>query len=194
VVLDRLADGLLEARTIADESCHRRTVLTDRYYLLDMGALAENALSRRDSLMALLFRLERPCPPQQLERLIEEVIGWFRRHKGFRELKGLFSELVRQAIHRTDTRARVPEELLDMKSNLAKWVKTWRAQLLAEGEAKGKAQGKAEALACLLINRFGALPPSLRKQIREAKLTSIDRWFSRALDAHDLPSVFDQSR
>jgi hypothetical protein len=161
-----------------------------RYYLLDMGAFAQSALPPRDSLVALLFRLERPCPPQQLERLVEEVIGWFRRHRGFRELKGLFSELVRQAIRRTGTRVRVPEELLDMKSNLAKWVKNWKAQLLAEGEAKGK----AEALVCLLVSRFGALPLSFRKRIREAKLASIERWFNRALDAHDLPSVFDRSR
>jgi hypothetical protein len=159
-----------------------------------MGALTEKALLRRDSLVALLFRLERPCSPQQLERLIEEVIGWFRRHEGFRELKGLFSELVRHAIRRTETRARVPNDLLEMKSMLATTFETWKKQWLAEGEAKGLARGKAEALVRLLISRFGALPPSFRKRIRGAKLTSIERWFNRALDAHDLPSVFDRSR
>jgi hypothetical protein len=173
-----------------------------RYHLLDVGALPENALLRRDSLVALLFRLERPCSPQQLERLIEEVIGWFRRHEGFRELKGLFSELVRHAIRRTGTRARVPNDLLEMKSMLATTFETWRKQWLAEGEAvglakgevKGLARGKAEALVRLLVSRFGALPPSFRKRIRGAKLASIERWFNRALDAHDLPSVFDRSR
>ena len=71
---------------------------------------------------------------------------------------------------------------------------TWRAQWLAEGEAKGLARGKAEALVCLLISRFGALPPSYRKRVRGAKLAGIERWFNRALDAHDLPSVFNRSR
>jgi Putative transposase, YhgA-like len=161
-----------------------------RYYLLDMGAFAENALRRRDSLVALLFRLERSRSPQQLQQLIVEVIGWFRRHEGLRELKGLFSELVRQAIRGTGTRARVPDDLLEMKSMLATLGKTWRAQWLAEGLAKGK----AEALVCLLISRFGPLPPSFRKRIRGAKLASIERWFNRALDAHDLSSVFNSSR
>jgi hypothetical protein len=161
-----------------------------RYYLLDMGALAQSALLRPDSLVALLFRLERPCSPRQLERLIEEVIGWFRRHKGFGELKGLFSELVRHAIRRTGTRARVPNDLLEMKSMLATTFETWKKQWLA----KGLARGKAEALVRLLISRFGALPPSIRKRIRGAKLASIERWFNRALDAHDLPSVFDRPR
>jgi hypothetical protein len=173
-----------------------------RYYLLDLGAVPENALLRRDSLVALLFRLERPSSPQQLERLIEEVIGWFRRHEGFRELKGLFSELVRHAIRRTETGAWVPEELLEMKSNLAATFKAFKKHCLAEGEAiglakgeaKGLARGKAEALMRLLVSRFGTVPLSFRKRIRGAKLASIERWLSRALDAHDLPSVFDQSR
>ena len=46
----------------------------------------------------------------------------------------------------------------------------------------------------LLVSRFGTVPPSFRKRIRGAKLASIEGWFNRALDAHDLPSVFDRSR
>src|SRR5579864_6330332 len=110
-----------------------------RYYLLDMRAVARSRLLRRDSLVALLFRLERPCSPLQLERLIEEIVGWFRRHKGFAELKRLFRELVRQAIRSTGTRARVPNELLNMKSNLATIGKVWKEQWRAQGMTKGKA-------------------------------------------------------
>jgi len=165
-----------------------------RYYLLDMGAVARSKLLRRDSLVALLFRLEQPCSPPQLEGLIEEVVGWFRRHKGFAELKRLFRELVREAIRSTGVRARVPNDLLEMKGMLTTLGKTWRQQWLAEGKVKGKAEGKAEALVCLLVSRFGALPPSFRKRIRGAKLASVERWFNRALDAHDLPSVFDRPR
>ena len=132
--------------------------------------------------------------PPQLEGLIEEVVGWFRRHKGFAELRRLFRELVREAIRSTGVRARVPNDLLEMKGMLTTLGKTWRQQWLAEGKVKGKAEGKAEALVCLLVSRFGALPPSFRKRIRGAKLASVERWFNRALDAHDLPSVFDRPR
>jgi hypothetical protein len=165
-----------------------------RYYLLDMGTVPRRKLVRRDSLVALLFRLERASSPLQLQRLIEEVAGWFRRHEGFAQLKRLFYELVRQAIRSTGTRVRLPKELLSMKSNLATIGKVWKEQWLAEGEAKGKAEGKAEALLSLLVSRFGVLPPSIRKRIRGAKLASIERWFDRALDARDLPSVFDRPR
>src|SRR6201999_4101579 len=140
--------------------------------------------------------------PQQLERLIGEVIGWFRRHEGFRELKRVFSELVRYAIRRTGTRAWVPEELLEMKSNLPATFKAFKKYCLAEGkaiglaegEAKGLTRGKAEALLGLLVSRFGTVPASFRKRIRGAKLASIEGWFNRALDAHALPSVFGRSR
>lgn len=173
-----------------------------RYYLLDIGAVTRSKLLRRDSLLALLFRLEQPCSRLQLERLIEEVVGWFRRHKGSLLLKRLFGELVRQAIRGTGTRAPVPNDLSEMKSMLATLGKTWRKQWLAKGKAKGLAEGlaeglakgKAEALVRLLVSRFGTLPPSIRNRIRGAKLASIDRWFNRALDAHDLPSVFDPPR
>jgi hypothetical protein len=106
----------------------------------------------------------------------------------------LFRELVRQAIRSTGTRARVPNELLNMKSNLATIGKVWKEQWRAQGMTKGMTKGKAEALVCLLVSRFGALPPSVRKRIRGAKLASIERWFNRALDAHDLPSVFHTPR
>lgn len=85
--------------------------------------------------------------------------------------------------------------MLEMRSNLATSFKTFKKHCLAEGEAiglaKGLTRGKAEALVRLLTSRFGALPRSFRKEIRGAELASIERWFSRALDAHDLPSVFD---
>ena len=89
------------------------------------------------------------------------------------------------------------EDLLEMKSNLATLGERLKRQWLAEGKAKGraegKAEGKAEALACLLAQRFGALTPSLQTRIREAKATTVEHWFKRAIDAPDLPSIFDST-
>ena len=64
----------------------------------------------------------------------------------------------------------------------------------AEGEAKGEAKGKAEALISLLSARFGTVAPSRQKRIRAAKLVTLDRWFSRAIVAPDLLSVFNPPR
>ena len=80
-----------------------------------------------------------------------------------------------------------------MKSNLATLGERLKRQWLAEGKAKGRAEGKAEALACLLAQRFGALTPSLQTRIREAKATTVEHWFKRAIDAPDLPSIFDST-
>jgi len=169
-----------------------------QYYLIDIGALGRSKLVPRDSPVDLLFRLERPGSRPELETLADEIIAWFRRHKGFPELKRIFTELVGRAIRRVAPRMQMPNELLSMRSNLQTMVKVWKKQLLAEGKAKGlvegEAKGKGEALVSLLVSKFGSLSPSLLKRIRGAKMASIERWFKRALAAHDLPSVFDVRR
>jgi hypothetical protein len=43
-----------------------------RYYLLDMGAFPKDALARRSSLVALLFRLEQRHSPEGLKELLDE--------------------------------------------------------------------------------------------------------------------------
>ena len=157
-----------------------------RYFLLDMGAFAAGDLAGRESLAALLFRLERAYPPAQLDELIDEVIGWFRRHPDLEELKRLFAELVGSAISRQDTRVPVPHDLVEVKSMLATIGKVWRKEWLAEG----KVEGKAESLVRLLTARFGALPPAARKSIDAADLATLERWFDHAIEASDLSSVF----
>src|SRR5262249_1980011 len=121
---------------------------------------------------------------------IAEVGSWFRRHKHFPELKDLFREIVHQGMRRGGKRARVPEDLLNMKSNMPANIEKWAYDRFTESMAKGK----AESLVSLLISRFGALPVSFRKRIERATLASIERWFKRALNAEDLPSVFGRSR
>jgi hypothetical protein len=134
----------------------------------------------------LLFRLKQAYPPAHLEELIDEVIGWFRRHPNLGELSRLFAELVAPAISRIGTQAEVPHDLLEMKSMLATRGEVWVKELLAEG----RAEGKAESLVRLLTARFGALPPAVRKGIGAADLATLERWFDHAIEASDLPSVF----
>ena len=104
----------------------------------------------------------------------------------------MFAELVRQAYK--DLGVKVPESIdlleMKMKSNLATIGQTWKQQALAQG----RIEGKAEALVCLLVERFGALAPSLRARIRRARLATLERWFKRAIVAPNLGSVFKSSR
>ena len=73
---------------------------------------------------------------------------------------------------------------------LARGAAQGLAQGRAEGKIEGKIEGKAEDLIWLLDERFGAVAPSVRKRIHRAKLTTLDRWFKRAIAAPDLRSVF----
>jgi len=81
-----------------------------RYYLLDIGAFPKDELARRSSLAALLFRLEQRHPPEELEQLMGEVIGWFRQHEDFERLRGLFAELVREALAGLGVKVSVSED------------------------------------------------------------------------------------
>ena len=185
-----------------------------RYYLLDIGAFPQDKLARRSGLAALLFRLEQRRSSEEFKELVGEVIGWFRQHESFQRLRGLFAELVREALAELGVKVPLSEDLLEMKSNLSTWAKTWKQQWRAEGKAEGrveglargkaegkvqglaegKAEGKAEALLCLLVERFGAVAPPWRKRIRGANLATLDRWFKRAIAARDLSSVFEPRR
>jgi len=169
-----------------------------RYYLVDIGALAQNELARRSSLVALLFRLEQRHSPERVTALVEEVICWFQQHAGYDRLQGLFTELIREAFAGRGVNTS-GVDLLEMKNMISidydgwqeRWLAKGRAEGLAEGEAKGKTEGKAEALISLLVGRFGVVAPSWRKRIRRAELATLERWFKRAIDAPDLPSVFN---
>ncbi len=163
-----------------------------RYHLLDMGAFAGDELARRDSLTALLFRLEQRHPPEELEGLIDEVIGWFGRHPGADEIKRLFTELVRQAIEDEGTALAVPDDLLEMRTMLPTLRESWKREWLAQGKAEGLAQGKAEALVRLIEKRYGPLPPASRERIMSADAATIEAWLDRVMDAPSLEALFGQ--
>jgi hypothetical protein len=88
----------------------------------------------------------------------------------------------------------MPEDLLEMKTNLEKLGAVWKRQCVAEARAEGKAEGWTEALVDLLTERFGTVRPSLRKRICAANLATLECWFKRAIAAPDLPSIFARPR
>ena len=161
-----------------------------------MGACPRNELTRRTSVAALLFRLEQPSSSEELKELVGEVVGWFRQHPDYADLRQLFTELVRRAFIELGETGPIPEDLLEMKTNLEGLGRTWKRQWLAEGEAKGKAEGalerQAEVLVWLLAERFGTVTPCLHERISGANLATLECWFKRAIAAPDLSSVFAQ--
>ncbi|CAA7621826.1 conserved hypothetical protein [Magnetospirillum sp. LM-5] len=162
-----------------------------RCHLLDMGAVPENELAVCGSLAALLFRLEHPHEPEELAGLIDDVVGWFRRHPGYDELKRLFTELVRQAIEGYEASVIVPGDMLEMRSMLANLGETWKKRWKAEGVAEGRAEGEAKALIRLVERRFGPLPADLRARVLAADTVSVETWLDRLMDAPSLDVLFN---
>jgi hypothetical protein len=161
-----------------------------RYHVLDMGRAAAGRPAERDSVAALLFRLEQQHPPETLAALIDEVIGWFRRHPGHEALKRLFGELVSQAIAGLGASVPASEEFTKMQTVMSTLAETWKRQYLAEGRAEGRAEGEAKALLLLAEQRFGPLPQALRERIEAADAISIEGWLSNLLAAPSLEALF----
>jgi hypothetical protein len=135
-----------------------------------------------------------PQAGEDVNGLIDEVIGWFREHPDLELLRPLFGELVRQAITGLDPQGPVPTDLMEMKTMLATQGAAWKREWLAEGRAEGQTEGKIESLVRLLVKRFGPLEPALQARIRAADRAAIENWFDRAIDAPDLTSVFEPPR
>ncbi len=60
-------------------------------------------------------------------------------------------------------------------------------ELLDQGETKGR----ADSLAWLLEHRFGQLPSAIRRRIADAPQGELRAWFTAALDASSLDTVFN---
>jgi hypothetical protein len=69
-----------------------------RYHIVDEGAFSDAELASRETLAALLFRLENAPEPEQIEAIVDAVIDWFRRHDGFAALRPLFAILAQRVV------------------------------------------------------------------------------------------------
>jgi len=168
-----------------------------RYHLVDEGAFSEDDLAARDTLAALLFRLEASPDPDRVVALADAVLAWFGRHPGFDGLRPLFAELLGGLMGPLAPGVRVPEELLEVRNMLATRAEDWKRQWLQEGLEKGRAEGLTEGLmkgeAALLLRqlerRFGALPTEVRARVAAADTAALEAWGLRVLDAGSLEDV-----
>jgi hypothetical protein len=168
-----------------------------RYHIVDEGAFSEDDLAARDTLAALLFRLEASPDPDRVVVLADAVLAWFGRHPGFEGLKPLFAELLGGLMGPLAPGVRVPEELLEVRNMLATRAEDWKRQWLqagrAEGLVKGRVEGRVEGEAALLIRqlerRFGALPAEVRDRVASADAAALETWGLRVLDAGSLDDV-----
>jgi hypothetical protein len=118
-----------------------------RYHIIDEGAFSEADLARRDTLAALLFRLENSREPEQIVALVDAVIDWFRRHDGFEALKPMFATLAGRVVEMAEGAkpgVHVSENLLEVRTMLATRAAEWRQQWGQEARLKGHQEGLQE--------------------------------------------------
>lgn len=163
-----------------------------RYDILDEGGFTEANLASRDTLAALLFRLENARLPDQIVALVDAVIDWFRRHSGFETLMPLFATLAGRVVEMAEgatSGVRVSENLLEVRTMLATRAAEWKQQWRQEGRQEGRREGEAAFLLRLLERRFGPLPVEVRDQVAAADPATVEEWGLRVLDAKSLGDV-----
>ncbi|MBF0304123.1 MAG: Rpn family recombination-promoting nuclease/putative transposase [Alphaproteobacteria bacterium] len=176
-----------------------------RYHLIDEGAWTTEDLAARESLAALLFRLEHCREPSQIVPLVDAVIEWFQRNGDFEPLRPLFAMLTSRVMRMgdgADPAIRVSENLLEVRTMLAtraqEWQRQWkeeglqegRQEGLQEGRQEGRRQGESIILRRILERRFGVLPDWARQRLSSADTALLEDWSLRVLDAESLDDVF----
>jgi len=168
-----------------------------RYHLLDMGRMPEDALTGRDSLTSLLVQLERPHELEALKQVIDAVVGWFRTHPDYTDLRRLFTELIGQAMAGGGLPGPVPRDLMEMRTMLEILIeeskRKWRAEALAEGKAEGETMGRSEGQRQMLIrlieHRFGPLQEPHRARVLSADEATLATWEKRLFEAQSIDDI-----
>lgn len=184
-----------------------------RYLVIDEGRYPERELQRRETLAALLFRLENAAAPGQAPGLVNDLIEWFNQHEGFDALRSEFAAMVRRVLTPPAglmDGERVTEDLEEVRTMLVNRVVEWQAQWkkegiragrklgmqeglqkgLERGLKQGQTEGQAAVLSRLLERRFGPLSDATRQRIASAKNRQLERWSLRLLDAASIDDVF----
>ena len=170
-----------------------------RYFLLDEGRIGENALEKSTGLTGLLVRLERARTPEDVRRLVRELVA--RLHgPQYLSLRRTFTVwLGRVVFKRAGITQHIPEfhSLQEVEAMLEERAAQWKDEYIQQGviigEARGISIGKAEGISIgkaegisigeargirktlisLLEGRFGSLPPAVALKL--ADMTDTDR-------------------
>ncbi|MBF0125199.1 MAG: Rpn family recombination-promoting nuclease/putative transposase [Magnetococcales bacterium] len=173
-----------------------------QFFLIDEIKHAKRDLDQRDSLSALVFKIEQCQDPEELPVLVNEVIAWFERYPEFADLKLVMTAMFRNAIaamtgEKVDE-AKATLDLLEVKTmlqtNMENWRKNWQNEKLKEwhqewGQASER-QGKTEVLLRQLHRRFPDLPKWVEQKVIDAKTELLEEWTDLILDARSLEDIF----
>jgi hypothetical protein len=167
------------------------------YVLIDEGAYPASALSTLPSnLVAAIFKLERPQHPEEVRRILAEVLDATKGPE-YAQVRRIIALWIRAALKRNRRYSiELPEldDLQELSVMLSQRIEEWAKAYMATGEEKGLERGllkgEARMLSRLLARRFGELPAWVEQRLNEATEAQLAGWSESVLDAQSLAAVF----
>ena len=138
-----------------------------RHFLLDESRVPGEELDKSKGLVAQLLRLERAQEPEQVRRIVRELIA--RLHgPEYLSLRRAFTVwLGRVVLKRSGRTEEIPEfqDLREVDAMLEERAAQWKHEYITLGRKEGEAKGLGRGVQLLLEARFGALPASVTTYI-----------------------------
>ena len=166
-----------------------------RHFLLDESRVPGEELDKSKGLVAQLLRLERAQEPEQVRRIVRELIA--RLHgPEYLPLRRAFTVwLGRVVLKRSGITEEIPEfqDLREVDAMLEKRAAQWKDEYIRQGVMIGKAEGIGLALRDLLAARLGTLPQSVTSYIASSSDSNTLRKLTLfAYHAESLQAFIDQ--
>jgi hypothetical protein len=186
----RVDDG---TRAIAAELMPRFTYLLDDLTRLDAEGLRARGLPALATLTLWALRTASDRSFASTVGIFADLFEEVRAARdGAEALRTLFSYL--SIVSRRDEGlvGRVLAELSEpLREDVMDLVEMLAALEREEGRTEGRVEGRAEILLKQLSLRFGAVPETAERRVREASLDELDRWAERVLTATSLDELWD---
>ena len=177
-----------------------RHLLRLEYVLYDLMTRSEQELKTLacPPLVRLALVLLRLARPQELNGRLMQQVDLFREvyasPQGEKELEAVVHYLRERGTEVTDGVARQVLAYVMQERRVEELMRTVGQRLRAAGRKEGRAEGRADGVLRILAARGVRLDDESRQRILGCRdLATLDRWFDRALHAHSLSEVLDDS-
>ena len=165
-----------------------------RHFLLDESRVPGEELDKSKGLVAQLLRLERAQEPEQVRRIVRELIA--RLHgPEYLSLRRAFTVwLGRVVLKRSGITEEIPEfqDLREVDAMLEERAAQWKHEYITLGRKEGEAKGLGRGVQLLLEARFGALPASVTTYISSSSdANTLQKMMLSAYHAETLQSFME---
>ena len=165
-----------------------------RHFLLDESRVPGEELDKSKGLVAQLLRLERAQEPEQVRRIVKELIA--RLHgPEYLSLRRAFTVwLGRVVLKRSGITEEIPEfqDLREVDAMLEERAAQWKHEYITLGRKEGEAKGLGRGVQLLLEARFGALPASVTTYISSSSdANTLQKMMLSAYHAETLQSFME---